>query len=169
LHVENVLVDSPPAQRYETTPSDAIVSIRGLQYALLVDQPLTGRVGKGIAWYAFTAPEIDSEFIHDARVDLWSLGAILYTMLCGIPPFRGEGGGLKVNKHRGIVPFDVVAPSDDAQDLVMRLLQVRPEDRWSIDDVMEHAWMRAPDYVLQSRDLSVTQILMTDTLLTEAA
>lgn len=52
--------------------------VRGLQYAqaLAKDQPLTGHFGYLYNWYAFKAPEIDSEFFHDKSVDLWSLGAI---------------------------------------------------------------------------------------------
>jgi hypothetical protein len=55
------------------------IQIRGLQFAQAVadDQPLTGHFGYLYSWYAFKAPEIDSDFYHDKSVDLWSLGAAL--------------------------------------------------------------------------------------------
>lgn len=55
------------------------VSLRGLHYAQPIreDQPLTGHFGYLYSWYAFKAPEVDSEFVHDKSVDLWSLGAII--------------------------------------------------------------------------------------------
>jgi len=53
--------------------------IRGLQYAqaIAADSPLTGHFGYLYSWYAFKAPEIDSDFFHDKTVDLWSLGATI--------------------------------------------------------------------------------------------
>ena len=145
---------------------NASVKLRGLQYAMRIDQPLTGRVGRVSTWYAFKAPEIEIQFTHDARVDLWSLGATLYPMLCGITPFRGEGLALRSNKNSGLIQFDVVAPSHEAQDLVRRLLCVHPDDRWSIDQVLQHPWFFEDSRQLLGRDLSVTQILITDTFLT---
>ena len=46
---------------------------------ILENQPLTGHFGYEYSWYAFKAPEVDSEFVHDKSVDLWSLGAIICT------------------------------------------------------------------------------------------
>jgi len=49
----------------------------------------------------FMAPEVveafmdDSErdLVYDKRCDLWSLGIIMYILLCGYPPFSGNCGG----------------------------------------------------------------------------
>ncbi len=45
----------------------------------------------------FMAPEVvdvwtDQAWSYDKRCDLWSLGIILYIMLCGYPPFYGKCG-----------------------------------------------------------------------------
>jgi serine/threonine protein kinase len=66
------------------------------------DCALTGHFGLvGIhEWLAFTAPELQSSFMYSSQVDLWSLGAVLYTMLCGVPPFRGDGDKLMDNKEK---------------------------------------------------------------------
>jgi len=38
----------------------------------------------------FIAPEILKQQAYGKKVDIWSLGVILYTMLCGYPPFHDE-------------------------------------------------------------------------------
>jgi MAP kinase interacting serine/threonine kinase len=45
----------------------------------------------------FMAPEVVEAFIgesnsYDKRCDLWSLGVIMYILLCGYPPFYGSCG-----------------------------------------------------------------------------
>lgn len=37
---------------------------------------------------AFSAPEIFENVPYTAKVDLWSAGCVLYTMLCGREPFQ---------------------------------------------------------------------------------
>ena len=55
--------------------------MKGLKFVQLIleNQPLTGHFGYEYEWYAFKAPEIDSEFVHDKSVDLWSLGVMICT------------------------------------------------------------------------------------------
>jgi serine/threonine protein kinase len=138
--------------------------IRGLNYAqaVEVDQPLTGHFGYLYSWYAFKAPEIDSDFFHDKSVDLWSLGAMLYMLLTALPPFRGDGADLITNKHAGNVVFDMVVPSSPAQKLVRGLLQVNPESRITVEQVLNSEWMIGSDSVLDGYDLSLAQTFMQD-------
>jgi len=138
------------------------VTVRGLQYAQAItrDFPLTGHFGCAYSWFAYKAPEIDSELYHDKTVDLWSLGATIYALLCEIPPFRGEGADLVINKHEGNVVFDMIVPSDAAQNLVRGLLQADPTKRLTIEEVLKSEWMVEKDDVLARRDLSLTQSMM---------
>lgn len=140
------------------------VLLRGLQYAQAVqaDHPLTGHFGYLYSWYAFKAPEIDSEFFHDKSVDLWSLGAALYMMLTALPPFRGDGVDLITNKHEGRVVFDTVIPSLPAQQLVRGLLQADPKMRLTIEQVLRSEWMVEADDVLDACDLSLAHAFMQD-------
>lgn len=138
--------------------------VRGLQYAQAIaeDTPLTGHFGYLYSWYAFKAPEIDSDFFHDKTVDLWSLGATIYMLLCAVPPFRGDGADLIMNKHDGNVVFDMIRPSDAAQQLIRGLLQVNPENRLTIEQVLDSEWMIDADIVLETFDLGLTHCMMQD-------
>lgn len=133
--------------------------MRGLQYAqeIKYDQPLTGHFGYLYNWYAFKAPEIDSELFHDKTVDNWSLGAALYMLLTALPPFRGNGVDLIKHKHRGEVVFDIVVPSSASQNLVRALLHPNPKKRMTIDQVLQSEWMTLPDSVLAENDLGLTK------------
>ena len=69
----------------------------------------------------------------DHRSDLYSVGCILYEMLCGRPPFASEGLGEVLGMHLYMPPTPPselgVVISQGVEQLVLQLLQKRPEDR----------------------------------------
>jgi Protein kinase domain len=138
------------------------VHLRGINYAQLSspDRPITGRVGdsdKAFEWFAFKAPEIDTSFTHDERVDLWSLGVLLYTLLCGVGPFYGERRDIFSKKSQGVILYEIVEPSEKARSLVRGLIQVDPSRRLRIEEILNHAWMTAPDAELKACSLGISQ------------
>ena len=40
--------------------------------------------------YEYMSPEIAYEFSHNQKVDIWSMGILLYEMLHGVPPFKAK-------------------------------------------------------------------------------
>ena len=82
----------------------------------------------------YVAPEILMGEAYDKEVDMWSLGVILYILLCGFPPFYEEHTPelFKIIKKG---EYDFPSPywdeiSDDAKDLVNKLLVVDPKKRY---------------------------------------
>ena len=82
----------------------------------------------------------------DGRSDLYGLGAVLYAMLTGRPPFEGSLVE-RITKIRQAEPekpkkFQMAIP-DRFQDVVMKLLAKRPEDRYQTATEMlkELAWV----------------------------
>ena len=94
----------------------------------------------------YTAPEIVKDERYSKSVDMWALGCVLYTLLCGFPPFYDESISVLTEKvARGQYTF--LSPwwddiSKSAQDLVSHLLTVDPEKRYGIDQFMQHPWIK---------------------------
>ncbi|KAI4106096.1 MAG: hypothetical protein L6R37_002360 [Teloschistes peruensis] len=94
----------------------------------------------------YTAPEIVKDERYSKSVDMWALGCVLYTLLCGFPPFYDESIQILTEKvARGQYTF--LSPwwddiSKSAQDLVSHLLTVDPERRYTITQFLNHPWIR---------------------------
>jgi serine/threonine protein kinase len=94
----------------------------------------------------YTAPEIVKDERYSKSVDMWALGCVLYTLLCGFPPFYDESIQVLTEKvARGQYTF--LSPwwdeiSKSAQDLVSHLLTVDPDQRYTIHQFLSHPWIR---------------------------
>ncbi|KAI1973575.1 MAPK-activated protein kinase Srk1 [Ophidiomyces ophidiicola] len=97
----------------------------------------------------YTAPEIVKDEKYSKSVDMWALGCVLYTLLCGFPPFYDESIRVLTEKvARGQYTF--LSPwwddiSKSAQDLVSHLLTVDPDKRYTIRQFLNHPWIRETD------------------------
>lgn len=94
----------------------------------------------------YTAPEIVKDERYSKSVDMWALGCVLYTLLCGFPPFYDESIEVLTEKvAKG--QFTFLSPwwddiSKSAQDLISHLLDVDPERRYTITEFLNHPWIR---------------------------
>lgn len=94
----------------------------------------------------YTAPEIVKDERYSKSVDMWALGCVLYTLLCGFPPFYDESIEVLTEKvAKG--QFTFLSPwwddiSKSAQDLISHLLCVDPEKRYTITEFLAHPWVR---------------------------
>lgn len=129
----------------------------------------------------FMAPEVVDVWqyralSYDKRCDLWSLGIILYILLCGYRPFYAhcgrdcgfdEGGDCEDCQERlfrciqqGVYSFpktDWSEISDDAKDLIQHLLVKNPYQRYTAEQVLRHPWL--------NKDLSASTPLATPFIL----
>ncbi|KAM6220166.1 serine/threonine-protein kinase PLK3 isoform 1-T1 [Rhynchocyon petersi] len=86
----------------------------------------------------YVAPEVLLRQGHGPEADVWSLGCVMYTLLCGSPPF--ETADLK-ETYRCIKQVHYTLPSSlslPARQLLAAILRASPRDRPSIDQILRH-------------------------------
>ncbi|XP_062864520.1 maternal embryonic leucine zipper kinase-like [Trichomycterus rosablanca] len=90
----------------------------------------------------YLAPEvIDEQPYHGAEADVWSLGVVLYVMLCGYLPFDGDNF---VELHEQITKGHFDTPdwlSPGSVLLIKEMLQVVPEQRIKVEHLLDHEWV----------------------------
>lgn len=97
----------------------------------------------------YVAPEVLGPEKYDKSCDMWSLGVIMYILLCGFPPFYSNQGlaispGMKKRIRTG--QYDFPNPewknvSQDAKDLIRGLLKTDPAERFAIEQIMGNNWI----------------------------
>ncbi|KAL4629985.1 SNF-related serine/threonine-protein kinase-like [Arapaima gigas] len=95
---------------------------------------------------AYSAPEILLGDEYDApAVDIWSLGVILFMLVCGQPPFQEANDSETLTM---IMDCKYTVPSHISQackDLINRMLQRDPKQRASLEEIEHHAWLQGVD------------------------
>ncbi|XP_030059497.1 SNF-related serine/threonine-protein kinase [Microcaecilia unicolor] len=103
---------------------------------------------------AYSAPEILLGDEYDApAVDIWSLGVILYMLMCGHPPFQEANDSetlTMILDCRYTVPQHM---SPECSDLISRMLQRDPLQRASLEEIESHPWLQGVDPSPASRSL----------------
>lgn len=83
---------------------------------------------------------------YDQSCDVWSAGVIMYIIICGYPPFYGDTDAEVLRKVREGVftfnPSDWRNVSDDAKDLIRKMLQFNPNDRFTAEQALNHVWIK---------------------------
>nr|CAI5847932.1 unnamed protein product [Callosobruchus analis] len=97
----------------------------------------------------YVAPEVLGPEKYDKSCDVWSLGVIMYILLCGFPPFYSNHGlaispGMKKRIRMGQYTFpdpEWMNVSQNAKDLISGMLNIDPTKRLTIDEVMSNRWI----------------------------
>ncbi|XP_004628092.1 testis-specific serine/threonine-protein kinase 2 isoform X2 [Octodon degus] len=96
---------------------------------------------------AYAAPEVLQGIPYQPKVyDIWSLGVILYIMVCGCMPYDDSNikKMLRTQKeHRVDFPRSKNL-SSECKDLIYRILQPDVNRRLHIDEILSHSWLQPP-------------------------
>lgn len=94
---------------------------------------------------AYAAPEVLQGIPYQPKVyDIWSLGVVLYIMVCGSMPYDDSNikKMLRIQKeHRVNFPRSKHL-TNECKDLIYRMLQPDVKRRLQIDEVLDHGWVQ---------------------------
>lgn len=94
----------------------------------------------------FTAPEVSSGQKYTNKVDIWSLGVVIFVCLNGFSSEVKPADSIefKSSKWNGI--------SDEAKSLVKSILTKNVDSRPTIDQVLEHEWFNGDSKMKRKAD-----------------
>jgi len=138
LKPENILVDERAS-----VGNLLEVKLSDFGHSKLINDGYDFSLTVGVGTPQYWAPEV-SHSRYDQRVDLWSIGVVLYVMLLGTYPFEGSSRMVEDQMRHEQLAFKSPAgaePSQHAKSLIRSLLKVRPEDRLPLDRCLVHVWV----------------------------
>jgi len=129
---------------YLTEDDESIIKISDFGLAKMLDsgnQMMSTVCGTP----SYLAPEIINGEKYGTQCDVWSLGVILYTLLCGYPPFADESNAAMMQSIKNgkfeYTSEDWGHVSSDAKDLIDKCLKVSPDQRITCQGMLSHPWM----------------------------
>lgn len=135
LKPENILYASPE----ETAP----LKLADFGLATLLKENQLMNVACGTPGYV--APEILRGQSYGKEVDIWSVGVILYILLCGFPPFYDDNNkklfSMIVSANFSFPDPYWTEVSQEAKDLVSKLLVVDRTARLNADQILADPWL----------------------------
>jgi len=111
----------------------------------------------------YAAPEMIAGKKYDGRKsDMWSLGVVLFTLVCGYLPFEDDD---TPTLYRKILAADYSCPSYisyEVRDLLGRILDTDPATRLGIAAVRNHPWFQRHALRLNSQNQSHSSTIEVD-------
>ncbi|KAM6980637.1 serine/threonine-protein kinase 33, partial [Aplochiton taeniatus] len=143
LKLENILVKS-----YHHGDDKDVISIKVTDFGLSVKK---GGVGSENMLKAtcgtpiYMAPEVINAHEYSQQCDVWSIGVIMYMLLCGEPPFisSSEEKLFEMIKKGDLTFTGPVwdSISDAAKKALSCLLKVDPAHRITANELLDHPWI----------------------------
>ena len=113
--------------------ADGNAALGDFGLAVAIDRSRMTMQGMMVGTVAYMPPEQALGRTPDARSDLYALGAMLYEMVTGRPPFLGDDAVGVISQHINTPPVDPSWHSPDCpkplEALILRLLAKSPDER----------------------------------------
>ena len=79
---------------------------------------------------------------HDHRIDIWSIGVLMFELLAGYSPFSAKSNQ---DLYQNIRKLKIHWPADMpplAKNLISKILKLDPKERLSLDEILKHKWFQ---------------------------
>ena len=118
----------------------------------------------------YIAPEMLLKKGHDTRVDIWSVGVLMFELLSGYSPFVAKNNQ---ELYQNIRRLKIQWPKDMpplAKNLIGKILKLNPLDRPSLQEILDHQWFKQTKIIkpLLENNLNTQKDLLVYHMLTEA-
>lgn len=123
-------------------PNTCVLKLADFGFAQTLRQDQTKQEVRGSLLYM--APEMVLKRKYDAKVDLWSVGVILYECLFGQAPYKSatiEELLAKVREDKPVIIPRSKHLSKECFDLLSKCLLREPEERITFDDFFSHPFL----------------------------
>jgi serine/threonine protein kinase len=99
----------------------------------------------------YSAPEVITRGRkgYDESVDMYSLGIVIYILLCGFPPFNGS-----TRTNLSFPESHWAEISENAKDLISQLLSINPFARPTAEEALRHTWIQDRDLYASNAPMS---------------
>jgi hypothetical protein len=138
LKPENIMLSKPG--------DNAVIKIMDFGLSKILG-PLE-KVVDGYGTLSFVAPEVLIRQPYNNKIDIWSIGIILYYMLTGILPFDDEEDNEEIIAKKTVfveLEFPTKYFKDkswEVKDLITKCLIKDPEARYSVENFLNHVWVK---------------------------
>ncbi|CDW85720.1 serine threonine protein kinase [Stylonychia lemnae] len=145
LKLDNILVRSKQEGQYDIRIADF-----GLSCQIQQGQKLTDICGTP----SYIAPEILNNQPYDIKSDIFGVGSIMYNIMSGRYLFNGDEKDNVLYQNKlcflGNIFKYLGQVSDEAQDLLLKLLEKNPEQRLSAREALQHPWFKTDRQALNA-------------------
>ncbi|KAJ3260167.1 hypothetical protein HK103_001243 [Boothiomyces macroporosus] len=167
LHERGIMVlNLSPEHLFITSDYDSNVILKIMNFSCAQNSTGQNVADSGISPY-FSSPEVILCSNCTTKSDMWSLGAIVYLLACGYPPFfEKKDSVLLVKTLNGDYKFNSPAwngSSDTAQNFIRNTLTANPDDRLSAQEARTHVFLNqnsqsdvGSDETITNEDLQAT-------------
>jgi len=137
LKPENIFIDT-----------DGHVKLADFGLSKILQDGKSGRTNSFCGTREYISPELALGCNYGQKIDVWSLGILLYRLVCGYTPFYSRNQ-TRFELFQSIQDDPVIIPSQVSQPLgalISRLLEKNEEKRITLEEVKSHAFFETIDW-----------------------